>query len=642
MIQLLKNILNNTIESSELLGSIRSLKKSEGINRLSGNRIRSLSHEEIRILEAQGNTAHDWGKILVTSDFKPGFIYNNTFIGNCILGIFSGIETEVDNSVILRSGLYRNTIINSEIGNECLIYNAGVISNYLIKHHSIIYQTNSITASENCTFGNGEQISLGIESGGREVLSYSEMTIQVAESIAMNRHNKEELELYKEFVHSYTDICRSSFGIIEDSSIIRFTGKVIDSYIASGTIIDNATLVDNCTILGSREEPVIISHGACVKNACLQWGSQVTTMSILDQSILTEHSHIERHGKVTHSIIGPNSVIAEGEVTSCLIGPFVAFHHQALLIAALWPEGKGNVGYGANVGSNHTSKAPDQEILCGEGTFFGLGVNIKYPSNFSEAPYTIIATGVDTLPQRVEFPFSLINKSSQFHENITPVYNEIFPGWVLSENLYMIKRNEIKFKERNKARRSNFAFDVFRSIIIDKMILARNRLRDIKQIKDMYIDKDIQGLGKNYLTEKNRQKGIDTYNFYLEYYILSELKKYLSEEMQHGRIKNSSVIYTIETNNNDWEHARRLLTEESLHQRSLIENLKQLITIQRKIAKDTEITKEKDDLRGIKIIDDYAEIHGQAKEDSFVKTIWMDTEIFEKEIEILIEHLSAD
>ena len=79
--------------------------------------------------------------------------------------------------------------------------------------------------------------------------------------------------------------------------------------------------------------------------------------------------------------------MAGGEVAASLLGPFVSFHHQALLIATLWPEGKGNVAYGANVGSNHTSKAPDQEFWPGEGMFLGLGVNIKFPADFSRAPY---------------------------------------------------------------------------------------------------------------------------------------------------------------------------------------------------------------------------------------------------------------
>ena len=89
---------------------------------------------------------------------------------------------------------------------------------------------------------------------------------------------------------------------------------------------------------------------------------------------------------------------------------------------------QGNVGYGANVGSNHTGKAPDQELRSGEGVFFGLGVNIKYPSNFGKAPYTIFASGVGCLPQRIEFPFSLVNTPAEPIVGLSTAINEIIPG----------------------------------------------------------------------------------------------------------------------------------------------------------------------------------------------------------------------
>src|SRR5260370_28452326 len=158
-------------------------------------------------------------------------------------------------------------------------------------------------------------------------------------------------------------------------------------------------------------------------------GCRGEPVAIGEGSVLPEHAHDERHAKVVGSLIGTNSGVAEAEVTACLLGPFVGFHHQALLIAALWPEGKGNVSYDANVGSNHTSKAPDQEFWPGEGAFLGLGVNIKYPSDFSGAPYTVIACGVNTLPQKVTFPFSLIQPPSIRCPTVTPADNEILPGW---------------------------------------------------------------------------------------------------------------------------------------------------------------------------------------------------------------------
>ena len=74
-------------------------------------------------------------------------------------------------------------------------------------------------------------------------------------------------------------------------------------------------------------------------------------------------------------------------------------HALSLLLLAIWFEGKGNIGYGANIGSNHTGRLPDQESIPGEGVFFGLGCSIKYPCNFHNAPYSIIASGVVTLPE---------------------------------------------------------------------------------------------------------------------------------------------------------------------------------------------------------------------------------------------------
>jgi len=245
-------------------------------------------------------------------------------------------------------------------------------------------------------------------------------------------------------------------------------------------------------------------------------------MAILEDSVLCEHSGAERHGKITTSIIGPNSHVGEGEVTASLVGPFVGFHHQALLIAAYWPEGKGNVGYGANIGSNHTSRLPDQEIRPGEGNFFGLGTNIKFPSDFSQAPYSIIATGATTLPQKVLFPFSLINTPAARLEGMSPAYNEIIPAWVLAKNMFMVKRNENKYIKRNKARRLKFDAEALRPEIVNMMVRARRALTKAGG-KEVYTDKDIPGLGKNYLLEGNRKLAIETYTFYIRYYAVKGL-----------------------------------------------------------------------------------------------------------------------
>src|SRR5262249_2328323 len=160
-------------------------------------------------------------------------------------------------------------------------------------------------------------------------------------------------------------------------AVVRNTPDVRNTYVGPNARVEGATAVADSTLLGDPEEPARVESGACVTRSLLQWGSRVATLAVVERAVLTEHSHAERHAKVTNTILGPNTAVAAGEVTSCLLGPFVSSHHQALLIAAVWPEGKGNVGHGANVGCNHTGKAPDQEFFPGEGLFLGLGVNVK-------------------------------------------------------------------------------------------------------------------------------------------------------------------------------------------------------------------------------------------------------------------------
>ena len=642
MINGLNEYTRALLKTSDFLNSIQEMKAEKGKSRLFGDCIRHLTAGEIEILKAQGNRSRDWKTIWVVKEFIPDFVVNTTFIGKCVLGFFSGAETNVDSSTRLPSGITQSTIINSEIGNDSLVYGVGLLSNYVVKPKAVVYHVHAVIAAGPCTFGNGLEISFGIETGGREIASYAEMTIPVATAVATQRKNKAFLKTYAEFVKSYTALCTIPFGLIENESVVRYTTKVMDTYIGKSVTVDGATLVKNCTIFGTPEESTEIKDGAYVCDSCIQWGCEVSSMAIVENSILTEHSHVARHGKVKHSIIGPNSVVAEGEITSCLVGPFVGFHHQALLIAAMWPEGKGNVGYGANVGSNHTSKCSDQEIWCGEGTFFGLGVNIKFPSDFSEAPYSIVATAVDALPQKVEFPFSLINTPSRVLTELSPAYNEIVPGWVLSDNMYMVKRNEAKYKTRNKARRTEMVFDVFRRDIMDKVIRARNRLRDVHTIQDFYTEREIAGLGKNYMTEKNRMKGTETYTFYIEYYILCGLMQQVVTLLHTGQRDKIDTIYGDATDDPNWEHRRKLLKIENLDNRCVHANLKRLIVLQEKIAQDTQKAKEKDDIRGSQIIGDYPQVHTGASEDAFVKEVWEETKKANAEITKLISRLSDD
>jgi len=629
--------LERILTSSEFPAALKPFIKKKLKSRLFGASVRPLSAREIKILKTNGNHAQAWKNIVVHKKFDPAGVINTIFSGNCVLGCFDAAATIAFGAASAQQGIYNCIISNSEIGNGCAVFNAN-ISNYCVKEHSLISGVGSLTCAKRTCFGNGKRLPVGIETGGREIAAFAELTLALAQAVALQRSDREFINQYQRTVEAYCARCTMDIGIVESNCFIRNTPTIENSYIGKNARIDTALLVSECTVLSSAEEPTEIRGGAMVSASCVQWGCGVSSMAIVEESVLLEHCRVKRHGKVTSSVIGPNTVIAEGEVTSCLVGPFVGFHHQALLIAALWPKGKGNVGYGANVGSNHTGKAPDQELWCGEGVFFGLGVNIKFPANFTNAPYSLFATGVTTLPQSIEFPFSLIAPPSGHIISIPSSFNEIFPGWVLWENFYMIKRTEDKCMLRNKARRTALALEVFRSEILDLMVTARNRLRDGAPRNDCYTSREIPGLGKNFMTEQNRVKGVAAYDFFIEYYCLRGLLrqilklKVFSKELFAG-------IYNKPTTNSVWEHQRVLLSNEGFAKRSLRENLQRLIILEELITQSTQRSKEKDDVRGAGILPDYNTVHCLAENDFLIKDAWQKMKKMKKEVTSIVEKL---
>ncbi len=602
-----------------------------------GSRLRPVGGELQAALEKNGNSSSDWGRVRVAPGFNPSRVRNCVFEGEVVLGTFEeGLAASP--GIKIPTGLYNCRVVNSVIADNALVADTKLLANYLIGKKAVVFGNGVVSANPPCRFGTGQAISVGLETGGREVGIFAEITVDIAARIATSRKDVSLLEAYQSLLDTYLKKIAGERGFIGDGAVVRNCPRIEDAFIGPCAVVDGATLVKNASLLSNADEGTRVEGGAIVSNSVVQWGCHVDSMAIIESSVLCEHCGAERHGKVTTSIVGPNSAIGEGEVTASLVGPFVGFHHQALLIAAFWPEGKGNVAYGANIGSNHTSRLPDQEIRPGEGNFFGLGTNIKFPSDFSRAPYSIIATGATTLPQKVLFPFSLINTPATHLDGIPPAFNEIIPAWVLANNIFMVKRNENKYIKRNKARRLKFDPEALRPEIMRMTVAAREALGRVGG-KDVYTDKDIPGLGKNYLLEASRKTAIETYSFYIRYYALKGLFREL-QKLSAGGKKIPASFLLVKSSDERWEHERTLLLNE-LPGDGLRQNLSLFVDMEQKIARDILETKRKDDIRGARIIDDYAEAHPPAEEDSFVKEVQREAESRRGEVERLLELLPS-
>ena len=584
--------------------------------------LRPLSAEEIETLKGQGNYSADWGLIGVGISFSTRNIIGSSFFGRCVLGHFDGAPLPLGDGVLFPNGIYNSTLIDSRIESGALVANTNCVSGCFIREGAAVFGLGMLSSSLPCRFANGTEIKVGNEIGGREIRLIADMDFEAASSVIMNREPS-FVKVFDAFYKKYTARMNFDRCVVEKGAVIKNSATVKNCFVGEYAMIDGASLVEDSTILSSESAPVIISSGSVVRSSCLQHGVTVSDMAIADSSLLTSYSSVTRHGKVKNCVIGSNTEISEGEATSSLVGPFTGYHHQSLLIASLWPSGRGNVGYGANVGSNHTGKAPDQEMISGEGVFFGLAVSIKFPANYMFSPYSIIATGVCTQPQRVEFPFSLINTPSHADSAIPLSYNEISPGWVLANNIYSIARNEKKFAER--ARLPQMAYPVFRPEIIDMMVRARDILRSTAP-KKIYTDADIPELGKNYMTERSLTSGIESYDFYIRLYMGRSLWEYVKKT----KIFSEDVFFT-ESGDELWEHARLLFNAEK--QADIAAQLRDYVAREKQSAAKMKRSKERDDEKGMAIIDGYEFVNVQSSDDPLVTGAISEAEETEKAVE---------
>jgi hypothetical protein len=328
----------------------------------------------------------------------------------------------------------------------------------------------------------------------------------------------------------------------------------------------------------------------------------------------------------------------------------IGLHQHAQLNFVLWPQGNGSVGCGANVGTNQTSQASDQELRPGEGMLLGPGVQIDLPADFSRSPYSIIAGGVRTPPQKVTFPFALIKTPSASCEGIALGCNEIFPGWVLTDNLYVLKRNQRENRARNQTRRQRLEFDMLRPEIIDLVREAHGRLQAISSVKEVYTASSIEGLGDNVLFEMQRKRAVDTYQFFIRLYVLLGLKVQVHRFLRRlqGRLHGASGgwrdhalgrVLDCPRDDPRWEHQRQLL-QEDMRCRDVADALAELPEMLETIARRVEIARVRNDRSGVSIIDDYADCHIPACQDTIVQQTWSETRRLQKEVNALLGRLS--
>lgn len=600
---------------SEVLAAATAVRRDGGLELALGDTpLRPLFKPEVAQLEALGSTAEDWSRVRVAGGFNPRRVRNCEFLGDVVLGEFKR-RVPLADGVEVVAGLWGSTLADCVIGHNAVVKDVRLLANYVVGPGAVVVDCGRVTCSAGATFGNGTPVAAALEGGGRVVESFAELDVELAAAVAAPGPRRAELDGYRRAVAEYRDRATADRGVIGAAARVWGVPRLEDTHVGPAARVDAATAVVRSTLLSGPDEPAVVETGAIVTDSVVQWGARVAGAAVVERSVVGEGAEADRHATVRDSVLGPNARVAAGEVISCVLGPFVGCPHQSLLISTLWPAGRGNVGYGAMAGANHTGRAPDQEFRAGEGLFLGLGASVQFPCDLSGAPYSMVACGTALAPQRVTFPFALIAPPREHLPDAPPGHNQIAPGWVLRENAYAVRRAEEKYRARNRARRARFDLAVLRRDTVELMRDAARRLSAAGG-RATYTERDVPGLGQNVMTERDRVRGAAAYRFHVCYYALLGLGDRVRDAVAAGA--NPARVMAHPDGPDAWGERRGwLLGDFGIEDAGT--GLRLLAAMALRVAEDCERSRARDDDRGARVIDDYAEVHPPADRDPVVR-----------------------
>lgn len=125
------------------------------------------------------------------------------------------------------AGLCRVTLHNVTVGDNCCIENVkNYIANYTIGHDTFIENVDIILVDRETSFGNGVEVSVLNETGGREVMIHDRLSAHEAYIMALYRHRPQLIERMKEIVQAYVKERTSDSGQIGNHVTIVDAGYI--------------------------------------------------------------------------------------------------------------------------------------------------------------------------------------------------------------------------------------------------------------------------------------------------------------------------------------------------------------------------------------------------------------------------------
>ena len=430
-------------------------------------KFRNLTPEEIYLLEKQGCQADDWMTIVVKEAFNPDLIWHTTFEGNNSLGLISNQSEGEEKQDV---GIFHARIINCQIGDQVRIEHVKRLENYDIGDNCILEDIGSISVISETTFGNGTELEVLNEAGGRSLPIYDKLSAQAAWLIVQCRHDIQMISKLQELIAAYAETKKSTKGVIGAHTIIRHCTSIQNVNIGKGAQLFGVQNLEEGTILSTLKAVTKIGDSVAANHFIIQEGSHVTEGAILDKCFVGQCVQVGKQFSAENSAFFANSECFHGEACSVFAGPYSVTHHKSsLLIAGEYSFF--NAGSGTNQ-SNHMYKlGPMHQGTVERGSKTGSFSYLLWPSIVG--PYSVVMGKHSNNFDAGDFPFSYITEEHG-KSILTPAMNLFTVG---------TKRDIQKWPARDKRKSmekyDNIIFDLYSPYIMNKVTKAIDQLDEL-------------------------------------------------------------------------------------------------------------------------------------------------------------------
>ena len=310
--------------------------------------------EEVSRLRSQMCTAADWSGIEVAEGFSTDHVFYTRFSGRIRIGAFRK-EFILAGGMKKHSGLYHATLHNVVVGDDCCIENVkNYIANYNIGNGSFIENVDIILTDGVSSFGNGVEVSVLNETGGREVMIYDRLSAQQAYVMALYRHRPQLVARLREIIGKYVASVSSPTGTIGSGVTIADAGYIKNVRIGDCCKIEGTARLKNGSINSNAEAPVHIGVGVIGDDFIISSGSSVEDGVTFSRCFIGQACRLGHTYSASDSLFFSNCQGENGEACAIFAGPYTVTHHKStLLIAGMFSFM--NAGSGSNQ-SNHMYK----------------------------------------------------------------------------------------------------------------------------------------------------------------------------------------------------------------------------------------------------------------------------------------------